>query len=134
MKQRGYWLSAPFYPGCYKEVAAAPQRKLKKVKNTLVGTASPEYDVSFRGLIATGRVVRCETDGEEAMSSAGHCVTFICIGYDNGKFMDLIIHGAKGHLLGYTAVEGKGKTKRPDSDDALEVTSIKGVSLRHLLP
>ena len=134
MKQRGYWLSAPFYPGCYKEVAAAPQRKLKKVKNTLVGTAAPEYDVSFRGLIATGRVVRCETDGEEAMSTAGHCVTFICIGYDNGKFMDLIIHGAKGHLLGYTAVEGKAKTKRPDSDEALEVTSIKGVSLRQLLP
>lgn len=134
MKQRGYWMSAAFYPGCYKEVTAAPQRKLKKLKNTLVGTERPEYEVNFRGLIATGRVVRCETDGEEGITeAANHCVTFLCIGYDNGKFMDLIIHGAKGFLLGFTAVEGKAKTKRPDSDEALEVISIKGVSLKSLL-
>jgi hypothetical protein len=134
MKQRGYWLNAAFYPGCYKEVVAAPQRKLKKVKNTLVGTDRPEYEVSFRGLIATGRIVRCETDGEEASSvAASHCITFLCIGYDNGKFMDLIIHGAKGFLLGCAAVEGKAKTLRPDTDEALEVVSIKGVSLKSLL-
>ena len=133
MKQRGYWLSSEFYPGCYREITEAPQRKLKKVNNTLVGTESPEYIVEFRGLIATGRVVRCETDGDEAVSGGGgKTITFLCIGYDNGKFMDLMVHGAKGHLLGFTAVEGKGKIRRPDSEDTVEVLSIKGVSLNSL--
>lgn len=127
MKKRGYWLSEEFFPGCYKTVKPAPQRKLKKS----LALAEPEYLVHFCGLIATGRVVRCETDGEESMATS-HCITFICIGYENGKYMDLVIHGAKGHLLGYAAVMGVARTKQPESEDALEVQSIRGVSLRTL--
>jgi hypothetical protein len=88
--------------------------------------------VHFRGLVATGRVVRCETDGEEAVSTQ-HCITFLCIGYDNGKFVDLVVHGARGYLLGFAAVEGVAKTRRPDTDEALEVKEIKGISLATLL-
>ena len=127
MKTRGYWLSEEFFPGCYKDVKPAPQRKLKKT----LALAEPEYNVHFCGLIATGRVVRCETEGEESFATT-HAITFLCIGVENGKYLDLIIHGAKGHLLGYAAVMGVARTKRPDSEDALEVQSIRGVSLRTL--
>jgi len=127
MKTRGYWLGAAYFPGCYCRIKPVAQRRLKSS-----GLADTEYSVSFRGLIATGRVVRCDTDGEESESTA-HAVTFLCIGYDNNKYLDLVIHGAKYNLLGYIAVEGKGKTTRPLSDDRLEVTSIKGVSLHSLL-
>lgn len=130
MKQLGYWCAPEFFPGCYKRVSVAQQRKLKIAK-TMLTTADPEYTVHFCGLIATGRVVRCDTDGDES-TDVKHSVTMLCIGYDNGKFLDLVIHGAKGHLLGYAAVEGKGKCRRPDSEDHIEVTSIKGVSLRTL--
>jgi hypothetical protein len=130
MKQRGYWLSKAFLTGCYKRVDEAPQRKLKKIQHTIVGTESPEYVVSFRGLIATGRVIRSDKEGDES-ESYQHTVTFLCIGVDNGVFLDLMIHGAKGHLLGYVAVEGKGKVRRK-GDDSVEVTSIKGVSLKTL--
>jgi error-prone DNA polymerase len=130
MKQRGYWCASTFFPGCYRRISATGQRKLKRVKSMLV-TDDPEYTVHFCGLIATGRVVRCDTDGEES-ADVKHSVTMLCIGYDNGKFLDLIIQGTKGHLLGYAAVEGKGKCRRPDSEDHIEVTSIKGVSLRAL--
>ena len=133
MKQRGYWLSPKFFPGCYKDVTADPQRKLRKVKGTIVGNETPEYTVNFRGLVATGRVVRCETDGEEAVSGAHHCITFLCIGYDNGRFVDLVVHGARGYLLGFAAVEGVAKTRRPDTDEALEVKEIKGISLAALV-
>jgi hypothetical protein len=75
--------------------------------------------------------VRCETEGEESFATT-HAITFLCIGVENGKYLDLIIHGAKGHLLGYAAVMGVARTKRPDSEDALEVQSIRGVSLRTL--
>ena len=132
MKERGYWLSESFFPVCYKRIESFPQRTLKVKKNILLGTDNPEYKVSFRGLIATGRIVRSETEGEES-SSYSHTVTFLCIGVDNGKFLDLVIHGAKGYLLGYAAVEGYGKTSRPNSDESLEVQSIKGVSLQSIV-
>jgi hypothetical protein len=132
-KQRGYWLAKAFFPGCYKDITKQPQKKLRKVKNTLVGTES-EYIVKFRGLIATGRVVYRETDGEEAMGEArNNAVTFLCIGYDNGKFIDVLVHGARGSLLGYAAIEGCGKTQQPYSDDMLEVTEVRGISLHSLL-
>jgi len=73
--------------------------------------------------------VYSEVDGEESAQSN---VTFLCVGYENGKYMDLIIHGKKGWLLGYAAVTGTAKTRHPDRDDGLEVTTIKGVGLKTL--
>ena len=132
MKERGYWISEAFFPGCYRRVETVQQRTLKVQKNALIGTEKSEYKVFFRGLIATGRIVRSETDGEESLSHS-HTVTFLCIGYENGKFMDLVIHGAKGALLGYAAVEGYGITSRPNTDDSLEVKTIKGTSLNSII-
>lgn len=134
MKQYGYWLSESFFPGCYKDIVPMTQRKLKKTKKYLTGIETPEYEVRFCGLIATGRVVRCETDGDESVSAAkSHAITFICIGYDNKKFLDLVVHGARGYLLGYVAVEGVAITKNPELEDSLEVKEIRGVSLLKLI-
>jgi hypothetical protein len=119
MKQRGYWLSAEFFPGCYKRIETVKQRKLDKEK---------EYVVHFRGLIATGRIVHNDKEGEESMG-VQNTVTFLCIGVDNGIFLDLVIHGNKRHLLGYALVEGKGKIRR-ETDESVEVSSIRGVPLR----
>ena len=140
MKSRGYWCAKEFFPGCYRRVQEAPQRKLRTVKAggkgkaTVVGLAEKEYTIEFCGLIATGRVVRCETDGDESFSGAAgaHAITFISIGYDNGKLMDLVVHGARGYLLGYVAVAGTAISKRAEGDESLEVKSIRGISLRGL--
>jgi len=133
MKARGYWLGKAFFPGCYKQVTVAPQRKLKATKG-VIDSMVTEYTVKFCGLIATGRVVRCESDGEESMSP-GHAkaITFLCIGYENGKYLDLLVHGARGSLLGYTAVEGIAKTRDPDGEEGLEITKIQGVPLHTLV-
>lgn len=129
MKMRGYWISKEFFPGCYKRVEQVKQRKMKKVKETIL-QAEEEYVVHFCGLIATGRVVHSDKEGEESVA-VQTTVTFICIGVDNGVFLDLIIHGNRHSLLGYAAVEGKGKMRRKN-DESVEVTSIKGISLTKL--
>jgi hypothetical protein len=129
MRSRGYWMCEEFFPGCYKQVKAAPQRRLKAKKGALA-IAEKEYLVHFCGLIATGRVVYSENEGEEASPCAD--VTLITIGYDNGKFMDLAIRGKKGYLLGFAAVEGVARTRYPDREEGFEVQSIRGVGLRTL--
>jgi hypothetical protein len=129
MRSRGYWNCSEFYPGCYKQVRPVPQRRLRKKKDGVLGMEEKEYLVEFTGLVACGRVVYSEVDGEESAQSN---VTFLTVGYDNGKYMDLIIHGKKGWLLGFSAVTGTARTRNPDRDDGLEVVSIKGVSLKTL--
>jgi len=134
MKERGYWMSASFFPGCYKRVAVVPQRKLNVKKGIVTETTVPEYKISFCGLIATGRVVRCESEGEETVGeSHTTAVTFLCIGYENGKYLDVMVHGAKGGLLGYAAVEGTAIVRDPEMEEGIEVKMIRGVTLRSLL-
>jgi hypothetical protein len=130
MRARGYWMCEEFFPGCYKSVRPAPQRRLKRKKDATLALDEKEYIVEFTGLIACGRVVYSEVDGEESAPQSN--VTFLCVGYDNGKYMDLIVHGKKGWLLGFSAVQGTARTRHPDRDDGLEVVSIKGVGLRTL--
>jgi len=131
MKCRGYWCAEDFFPGCYLRVTPVLQSKLKRVQKVL--TTEQEYNVEFCGLIATGRVVRKDTDGEESVGSGSTTITFLCIGYDNGKFLDLIIPGARGYLLSNIAVSGTAIAKKADAE-SLEVKTIRGVSLRSLFP
>jgi hypothetical protein len=130
MRARGYWMCEEFFPGCYKTVRPVAQRRLKKKKDTTLAVDEKEYIVEFTGLIACGRVVYSEVDGEESGPQSN--TTFLCVGYDDGKYMDLIIHGKKGWLLGFAAVQGTARTRHPDRDDGLEVVSIKGIGLRTL--
>ena len=133
MKTRGYWCAEEFLPGCYKRVNPVPQRKLRCEKSLIVGMEQAEYLVEFRGLIATSRVVHRETEGEESMSTGGHKVTFLCIGYDNGQYVDVVVQGARGTLFNYIAVEGTGISKKP-SGESLDVKKIRGIPLRSLVP
>jgi len=133
MKTHGYWCAEEFFPGCYRRVKAVAQRKLKRVQSNIIGSDTPEYLVEFCGFIATSRIVSCETEGEESISTGGRKMTFICIGYENGKYIDLVVPGARGSLLGYIAVAGTGITKNPDREESLEVKTIRGVGLRTLI-
>jgi hypothetical protein len=133
MKERGYWLGERFFPGCYYRSEVAAQRKLNVVGGVLSGSTCEERTIYFRGLIATGRVVYSEVDDEEsATTDAGAgTVTLICIGYDNKKYLDLVIPGAKGHLLQYAAIEGRATVIAPY--DTLKIVSVCGVSLKSII-
>ena len=131
-KARGYWCAQEFIPGCYLRISPVKQRTLTTKKQTLV-MAKPEYCVEFCGLIATGRVVHRDTDGEESADNGQSTVTMMCIGVENGSYIDLIVHGDRGALLGYVAVAGTAVTKQSEITESLEVKTIRGVSLRMLM-
>jgi len=102
-------------------------------KKQTLEMAKPEYCVEFCGLIATGRVVHRDTEGEESADNGKTTVTMLCIGVENGSYIDLIVHGDRGSLLGYVAVAGTAVTKQAEITESLEVKSIRGVSLRTLM-
>ena len=128
----GFWLSPKFLHGCYMRIIdseSMPQKKQnKKTKKIL----------QFCGLIATGRVVYRETDGEESLSGGGKKhgpITFICIGVDNGVYLDLVVQGGRGSLLAYSAIEGCAFIEDDFSLsklDMINIEKVRGVSLREL--
>jgi hypothetical protein len=153
MKSRGYWCSKEFLPGCFwRSVPVATSLRLGTETGRSVPVATSlrlgtetgqeegapkgktdETRIQFCGLIATGRVVYSETDGEESMSTGGKkAMTFLCIGVDNGTYVDVAVQGAKGYLLGYVAVSGTAISKRRDGGDFLEIKTIRGVGLKGL--
>lgn len=75
--RRGYWISDRFMPGMF-----------EKWKNNFV---------EFRGLIATGRHHRVNQRD----------ITFVTIGTNTGKYLDLIFEGSKNYDK-YDIVEGSG--------------------------
>jgi len=77
--------------------------------------------VEFRGLIAIGRVVYKSN------------VTFITIGYENQKYVELVIANKKRtDLFYYTMVEGTGLLQRDGVIESIMVKDIKGVSLKDI--
>jgi len=77
--------------------------------------------VEFRGLIAVGRVVYKSN------------VTFITIGYENQKYVELVIANKKRtDLFYYTMVEGTGLLQRDGTIESIMVKDIKGVSLKEI--
>ena len=83
LKNFGYWISKDFLDGMYLEVIPD-----KSSPNNLF--------VKFKGLIATGRVYKRQK-----------VCTFITIGYDNNRFVDLTIDGKLNYYF-YNFVEGEG--------------------------
>lgn len=78
-------------------------------------------EVEFRGLIAIGRILY-KND-----------VTFITIGYDNQKYLELVIPNKKRtDLFYYIMVEGKGVLQRDGIIESVTVKDIKGVSLKDI--
>ena len=76
-QRRGYWISNKFMPGCYSHI-------------------NGEH-IKFRGLIATGR-----HHGVDKRR-----ITFVTIGYDTGKYLELILNGYQ-HYSTYDIIEGEG--------------------------
>lgn len=83
----GYWLSSNFIDNCYLNI---------------IEDDSQEYYVKFRGLIATGRVNKNNT-----YNYGNKGCTFITIGYDNGKYIDITIDKII-YFYPYDIVEGEG--------------------------
>lgn len=118
MKTHGYWLSDSFLPTC--GMWPESQQTLER----WFGTSREQHQttVRFRGLIATGRVLR--RDG---------LVTLLTIGIANAHFVDLVIPDVDyGSLFKYTAVEGKGIYERQQGGDTIQVQTIHGISLKQL--
>jgi len=96
--------------------------------------------VRFRGLIATGRQVSAdknmrkikvkqdkgglEVQDEEKPSGINRIITFITIGYEDGKYLDLVLWG-KYPLQKLHSIEGEGIIKNEDSCPYVEVLKFK---------
>ena len=119
MKRLGYWLSADFLPGCFLK---------PKSQQTLLhwfGTKQEQekVDVIFRGIIATGRILR--RDG---------LVTLLTIGVENQRYIDLVYTDvARDDLFKWCCVEGKGQYTKRGLVETIQVESIRGTSLESLL-
>jgi hypothetical protein len=78
-------------------------------------------EIEFRGLIAIGRVLYKNS------------MTFITVGYDNQKYLELVIPNKKRtDLFYYTVLEGKGTLQRDGIIESVMIKEIHGVSLKDL--
>ena len=78
-------------------------------------------EIQFRGLIAIGRVLYKKD------------LTFITIGYDNQKYLEIVIPNKKrSDLLYYTVLEGRGTLHRDGIIETVLIKEIRGVSLKEL--
>ena len=78
-------------------------------------------EIKFRGLIAIGRVLYKNE------------VTFITVGYDNQKYLELVIPNKKRtDLLYYSLLEGSGTLQRDGVIETVLIKEIRGVSLKEL--
>ena len=103
MFKLGYWCSEKFFPGC--------EFKVYKEEGNNHLTAS------FCGIVATGRMA--------------NGLTMLCIGVDNGRYIDLIVDNCDPSLLG-GAVEGSGLYKN-DNCETVTVDDIRSISYSAML-
>jgi len=73
----GYWITCEFLPNMYLNILESDDPLEEN-----------QYLVEFRGLIATGRI--CHSSKYKYHKNEG--LTFLTIGYDNGKFIDISIN------------------------------------------
>ena len=115
-QQLGYWLGEQFLPNC--GVWIEEQQTLHSYFSS-----RPTTQVRFRGLIATGRIIR--RDGT---------ATLLTIGIANKTYIDLVVPDkARNDLFRYAAVEGKGKRSKQGQIETITVESISPVSYKQLL-
>lgn len=115
VQELGYWLSEEFLPNCGMRRSA--QQRLEAYWHS-VGDRADQQDITFRGPIACGRVLRREGK-----------TTLLTIGIRNGEYLDLVIpNQARDDILGYACVEGRGWLKRQGKIETVEVSQIRGVS------
>jgi hypothetical protein len=118
MRDIGYWLTDEFLPNC--GLWPKSQQTLERWFGT--PKEQEQTQVLFRGLIATGRVLR--RDG---------LVTLLTIGIANQHFIDLVYPDIDhSSIFQYTAVEGSGVYEKKNGVETIQVEKIHGVSLATL--
>ena len=107
LSKYGYWISDDFLPGMnYQEYwtkltkrhtkAMVEKFNIKDFENNKIMYAK------FKGLVATGRVHKKE--------NGKGFITFLTVGYDDGKYIDLVIYGVHKVSKIFT-ISGYGKVK-----------------------
>lgn len=121
-KQLGYWLGPDFLGGCGVWPTADPRQP---TLDKWFGSKPRDQDqVRFRGLIASSRCIR----------RGGKELTFLCIGVDNQRYIDItIIDRARTDLFSWAAVEGVGIYTKEGPIETILVEKIHSVSLTDLL-
>lgn len=105
MIELGYWLTPCFFPGCSVKVFKEhPEDK--------------EILATFNGLVATGRI--------------SHGLTLLCIGVDNGRYIDLVVQTISPELLS-GAVEGFGTYVPGSACETIHVENIRRISYERLM-
>ena len=124
-KELGYWLGADFLQGCGLWPTADPkQPTLEKWFGSAQTKPRDQDQVRFRGLIASGRCIR--RNGKE--------LTFLCIGVENQRYIDLtILDRARSDLFSWAAVEGVGTYSKEGPVETILVEKIHGVSLADVI-
>jgi hypothetical protein len=89
----GYWLTPDFLPNMYLEII---QEDIPLPDN--------QYSVKFRGLIATGRI---NNKNKYEYSKKEDLITFVTLGYNNGKYIDITINKCV-YFYHFDAIEGEG--------------------------
>ena len=117
-RECGYWLSEGFLPTC--GIWSQSQQTLERWFGS--SKEQRQTTVTFRGLLATGRVLR--KDG---------LVTLLTIGIANSHFVDLVIPDVdQSSLFSYAVLEGKGVYEKQGGVETILVERIHGVSLSKL--
>jgi len=92
-KTYGFWITPEFLPNMYLEII---DDDIPLLEN--------QYAVKFRGVIAIGRV---NNKNKYNYNKHDESITFVTIGYDNGKYIDLTIKKTCPFYY-YDIVEGEG--------------------------
>jgi len=92
-KTYGFWITPEFLPNMYLEII---DDDIPLLEN--------QYAVKFRGVIAIGRV---NNKNKYNYNKQDESITFVTIGYDNGKYIDLTIKKTCPFYY-YDIVEGEG--------------------------
>ena len=91
LQKHGYWIEDQFLDNCYYK--------------EWIGENDKIY-VSFRGLVATYRKYTGEKTNKNGESKQ-YKVTFVTMGYDNDKMLDLVVHG-RPQVGRFKIIEGTG--------------------------
>jgi error-prone DNA polymerase len=124
-KQLGYWLGESFLQGCGLWPIQDPkQPTLERWFGAGATKPRDQEKVRFRGLIASARCIR----------RSGKELTFLCIGVDNQRYIDItILDRARTDLFSWAAVEGVGLYTKEGPIETILVDKIHGVALADVI-
>ena len=127
----GYWIGPNFLPNMYfrekiltrkqfyLNIGKNPNRSKKNINEIL-------RIAYFRGLIATGRPYTADkiTESGQLQKRKGRKITFLTIGYDNGKYVDVVVWGHYG-ISRQTAIEGYGLIKETNKGNVIWIEAVQ---------